>query len=52
MFYCKKCGQPINTTNFDYQTELLDGLFVLSKVIRCWLCGVVNVIEVERVDYE
>lgn len=51
MFYCKKCGQPIDTPNYTYQEELLDGLFVLSKVIRCYLCGALNILEVKRVEY-
>jgi len=51
MYYCKKCGQIINTHLFDYNVELLDGLFVLSKEIKCWLCGDVNIIEVKRVEY-
>jgi len=50
-YYCKKCGQIIDTCNYEYQEELLGGLFVLSKIIKCWLCGCINIVEVERVEY-
>jgi len=51
MYYCKKCGQIIDTCNYEYQEELLGGLFVLSKIIKCWLCKCVNIVEAERVEY-